>query len=274
MKWRYNLVSPVVKGYKDSEIGYLYGCSDNWKKSNGTDLMTIAGFDMDPTLIRPASWKRFPKDADDWEWAYPNVKSKLRSLHKKGYEIIIVTNQGGIKSSIPKLEEFKQKLENIERDICEDYPNISFRIYCLNNKDVHRKPYPTILMNHKIDRAKSFYCGDAAGRQNDHSGSDIKFAYNLRLRFMTPEKLFAGDADSQGIIEYPISPYNQEILKRREYQYVQNSQAMQELIIMVGLPGSGKSHITDMIMRYYKSINQPIDYISLDILRSKPKMFR
>ena len=43
---------------------------------------------------------------------------------------------------------------------------------------------------------ESFYCGDAAGRPKtdtrpkDFSDSDIKFAANAGLKFMTPEELF------------------------------------------------------------------------------------
>ncbi len=42
----------------------------------------------------------------------------------------------------------------------------------------------------------SFYCGDAAGRPKtetrpkDFSDSDIKFAANVGLKFLTPEELF------------------------------------------------------------------------------------
>jgi bifunctional polynucleotide phosphatase/kinase len=45
----------------------------------------------------------------------------------------------------------------------------------------------------EIDMKESFYCGDAAGRPKtatrpkDFSDSDIKFAANVGLKFMTPE---------------------------------------------------------------------------------------
>jgi bifunctional polynucleotide phosphatase/kinase len=50
-----------------------------------------------------------------------------------------------------------------------------------------------IFPGFEIDMTASFYCGDAAGRPKtatrpkDFSDSDIKFAANVGLRFMTPE---------------------------------------------------------------------------------------
>lgn len=37
-----------------------------------------------------------------------------------------------------------------------------------------------------------YYCGDAAGRKNDFSDSDIKFAENLQVEFKHPEEIFKG----------------------------------------------------------------------------------
>ena len=56
----------------------------------------IAAFDMDSTLIITKSGKRFAKNAKDWQWWHHSVPEKLKSLHKEGFKIIIITNQGGI----------------------------------------------------------------------------------------------------------------------------------------------------------------------------------
>lgn len=39
----------------------------------------------------------------------------------------------------------------------------------------------------------SFYCGDAAGRPDDHSSDDMLFARAIELKFMTPEMLFLNE---------------------------------------------------------------------------------
>ena len=47
----------------------------------------IAAFDLDYTLIKPKSGKKFPIDKNDWEWMYSNVPNKL-----KEYGIITVND--------------------------------------------------------------------------------------------------------------------------------------------------------------------------------------
>ncbi len=43
-----------------------------------------------------------------------------------------------------------------------------------------------------IDNSSSFFVGDAAGRDNDFSCSDRKFAANAKIDFKTPEEFFLG----------------------------------------------------------------------------------
>lgn len=54
-----------------------------------------------------------------------------------------------------------------------------------------------ILSGSLIDYEKSFFVGDAAGRDEkkpfkkaDHSDADLKFAQNVGIRFLTPEEFF------------------------------------------------------------------------------------
>ena len=52
----------------------------------------------------------------------------------------------------------------------------------------------------QVDKDKSFYCGDAAGRPKttfkkaDFSADDMVFARNVGLEFHTPESCFLGKA--------------------------------------------------------------------------------
>ena len=276
MRWEYRLIFEAVKGKKDSEIGYLYG------KTNGYDselqhikkspLTMVAIFDMDQTLITTKSKRRFPIDDTDWKWNYSSVKDILNKYHEMGYQIIIITNQAGIKSNENKLQEFKQKLQAIETDIIKSFPDITFQVFCAIHKDIHRKPFPTFCKDIKFDRNQSFFCGDAAGRVGDHSDSDIKFAYNTRLIFRTPEYIFLNDKTSKGVLNYPIVPYSPEVLNTKKYMYIQNSLSRPELIVVVGLPASGKTYIVNSIVNECKINWIKVDIISLDVIKSKPKM--
>ncbi|VBB18286.1 DNA kinase/phosphatase Pnk1 [Yasminevirus sp. GU-2018] len=277
MHWRYVLVKDAIKGVKDSEIGYLYGESDNLKKTKSVAKRKIAGFDLDQTLIDTMSGKKFPKDSDDWRWAYDNVKDKLEEYHDKDFEIVIVTNQAGIKSSETKMDEFKKKIENVERDLVSSHPSVSFKLFCAVHKDVHRKPYPTFFKNlnseNDIDITNSFFCGDGAGREKDHTGADIKFAYNCAIDFMTPERLFLGDRNSVGVIEYPIKPLDPKLFDpKTRFKYSRNDDDKPELILMVGLPASGKSFIARQIVQQCEKEGVTTNCVSLDVLKSKPKM--
>jgi bifunctional polynucleotide phosphatase/kinase len=276
MRWLYRQVTthPGNNDRNGSKIGYVYGTSNNYEEQNHGQEHKIASFDLDQTLIGTMSGKKFSKNSTDWKWMFPIVKQKLYSFHKKGYDIIIATNQAGIGSSVAKLNEFKNKMQNIETDILTSYPGMKFRIYCMIHKDIHRKPYPTIFENMQIDRNVSFYCGDGAGRKNDHTSTDIKFAYNLRLIFRTPENLFLGNRMSRGILNYAINPYSKDVLDAKPYEYTVNHDMKPELILMVGLPGSGKSHIARTIIDQYCVSRNNIVSVSLDQLKTKNKMFK
>jgi len=65
-------------------------------------------------------------------------------------------------------------------------------IYASENVEIgklhYRSAYPVIDANNGfVDMAESYFVGDAAGRPNDHSGTDRKWAMNAGLKFHTPE---------------------------------------------------------------------------------------
>lgn len=54
----------------------------------------IAFLDKDGTLIRPKSGHKFVQSPDDQE-LIPGVSDRLKELTNKGYELVIISNQGG-----------------------------------------------------------------------------------------------------------------------------------------------------------------------------------
>ncbi|CAF4244268.1 unnamed protein product, partial [Adineta steineri] len=101
----------------------------------------------------------------------------------------------------------------------------------------------------KIDKSKSFYVGDAAGRpdkwrtkaKKDHSSADRLFAVNLGLKFYTPEEYFLGL--SKAIYDMPkFEPKSlRSIQSLLEPSTATMTLDKTEVIVMCGLPASGKS---------------------------------
>ena len=129
---------------------------------------------------------------------------------------------------------------------------------------VFRKPRPGFweyLQKYKndgleIDMKNSFYCGDAAGRirikgKKDFSCSDRLFAKNVSVKFYVPEELFLNKTsneeiawpkfDPKKLLENPpqlLDPPNSDLTKTH-----------QEVILMVGVQGSGKSFFAEKYLQ-------------------------
>ncbi|KAK4750673.1 hypothetical protein SAY87_004155 [Trapa incisa] len=170
------------------------------------DSSKIAAFDFDGCLVN-TSVKRVGADA--WSLMYPAIPEKLQKLYSDGYKLVIFTNESNIErwknkrkvavdSKIGRLNNFIQ-LVNVP---------IQVFIACglgksnkVGEEDPFRKPKPgmwNIMEKHfnsgiPIDMDESFYVGDAAGRENDHSDADIKFAQAIGLKFYVPEEYFDMD---------------------------------------------------------------------------------
>ncbi|XP_017471555.1 PREDICTED: uncharacterized protein F21D5.5 [Rhagoletis zephyria] len=216
----------------------------------------IAAYDIDGTIITTKSGNVFPKHADDWQIIYPEVRKKLKLLHQSGYKICFFTNQGGIASGKIKLDDFKRKIKEILQKL-----DVPVQVFIAVEEGLYRKPLTGMwqyLVEHQneiveIDLAKSFYVGDAAGRpesgsgknkrKKDHSLTDRRFAANIGVSFYTPEEHFLAKPTEQWIKpEYePAEVVNNTHIPLLEPENVELPSDETEMIIMVGLPGSGKS---------------------------------
>ena len=236
--------------FKDNE-DYLIGKSKSFEYKK-----RLAIFDLDSTLIKTKSGNIFAKNIDDWKFLYNNINDILESYHNNNYSIIIITNQAKTdsKTIITKITNICKKLENIE--IC---------VFIANKRNKFRKPSPCfyydIINTEEKYNSKSFYCGDAAGRRNDHSDCDYKFAKNCNILFKLPEQIFDN--------------INNIILPQIKYPSLNNTydnllftphNKKKEMIVMIGNPGSGKSTIAKMINEKYK-----FDIVSQDITKTKVK---
>ena len=218
----------------------------------------IAAFDMDGTLICTKSGRVFPTNIDDWQLLYkPQVKDVMQKLHHEdGHKIVLITNQNGIGTGKLSLSDFRQKIEAIVKEL-----DVPLQLFAATEKHcVFRKPRPGFweLLNRnyngqvQIDQANSFYCGDAAGRirakgKKDFSCSDRLFAANAGLKFYVPEEIFLKrkcteeikypDFNAKKFLDNPpdlTSPSHAKLLSSN-----------QEVVLMVGVQGSGKSHFAE-----------------------------
>ncbi|KAK4387138.1 Polynucleotide 3'-phosphatase ZDP [Sesamum angolense] len=170
------------------------------------DSKKIAAFDFDGCLAKTSVKRRLllpghchkihhtlfgaeSVGADAWSLMYPSIPEKLQSLYNDGYKLVIFTNESNIErwknkrqaavdSKIGRLENFI-KLVKVPIQVF-----IACGLSSGKPEDPFRKPKPGMwrIMEREfnsgleVDMDQSFYVGDAAGRPDDHSDADIKFA--------------------------------------------------------------------------------------------------
>ena len=217
-----------------------------------------AAFDLDYTLIKTKSRRLFAKDKDDWEFLYDNIKDDLIRLSKQ-FNIIIFTNQKGLNhknTENVKRKDFLYKINSIATEL-----NIPLHIYVSLKHGYYRKPLTGLWeLYHHIISPLNFYCGDAAGREDDFAITDWMFANNINIQFYTPEQLFLNKSET---IEYTWPTYLTDYIGKPEEIILPQKDKL--LILMCGYPGSGKSSLA-------KSFQLPI--ISNDILGTRAKCIR
>jgi bifunctional polynucleotide phosphatase/kinase len=227
----------------------------------------IASFDLDGTLISTKSNKKFPIDSNDWIWKYEIVPKRLKELYNNNYSIIIVTNQAGL-STDEKIEEWKTKINNIQKEL-----GFQLLVLVAITKDEYRKPFPTFrkYFPSKITN-DSFYCGDACGRKNDFSDTDLKFALNCGLQFLTPEHFFLDEKN-----DFPNVTYMFDLANKIKSTDIDFKPRHKEVLIMVGLQGSGKSTFAKNIAnKTYILDNNNFNYciVNQDELKTMPKCLK
>lgn len=250
---------------------YLFYIPNNFKITE-----KIAGFDLDHTLIKPASGNVFPKKFDDWILWEDSVSTKLHHLINNKYSVCIFSNQSKIKSK-EDTSLFKNKMESILKLL-----NIDIPIFISINKGFYRKPFTGLwdlmikVLNVKLISPDSFYCGDAAGRfakwkkgkKKDFACTDRMFAYNISVNFHTPEYIFLNESESEKwcFNEIVIHHKFSDNIKHDKLNELDNKKS-KIMYISVGAQGSGKSTVANKYFDTYKTISQ-------DELKDKKKCIK
>ena len=214
----------------------------------------IATFDLDGTLIRPLPGRStFDRDPNNWQYWNSNVIPRLKTLISENYTIIIFTNQGGYSPKTVAKEGSNntliKKFTNILYNLSEN--GINPILYAVLGRGEVAKPYrkPEPFMWYQFLKdynimvhtngsytITGFFCGDAAGRPGDHSDCDSQFARRIGLLFFLPEQLFVHTTEQQD----PIIPEITEDIEVQDPIGCINN-GPQELVLLVGYPGSGKT---------------------------------
>ncbi len=236
---------------------YQYSLSC-FQPANLTLTTRIAAFDLDGTLIRTRSNKRFAVDANDWELFHPfKVQDHLNRLHSDGYTLVIISNQLGVSKGKVDLGEIQNKVVSMAKEV-----GLPFVFMLATNNDHYRKPRVGSwecleqLVGTPIDKEHSFYCGDAAGRPSDFAASDYQFAMNIGIAFQTPEQLFLGQPQSL----QTMWSFDPRLLRSSQSSNPDINRTLHtllvEIVLLVGPPASGKSYLASQLSGEYVVLSQ------------------
>lgn len=242
----------------------------------------IASFDLDNTLVYQKSGKVFATGPNDWTLLFKNTMKKINKLVKKKYTIVLFTNQAGI-------EKKKVTVDNVQERIRLILTNLgifdsTFVFIASSSSDHFRKPCigmwdfceSQIFMDKEIDRSKSFFVGDAAGRiknwkphtKKDFSCSDRKFANNVGINFFTPEEYFEEMPPTQkslwnwdtASLRFDPKKYlenkSDETFDTDVLSFVKDKNDRRFMFFMVAPPASGKSTFVNEYLGNFTRINR------------------
>jgi bifunctional polynucleotide phosphatase/kinase len=202
----------------------------------------IAAFDYDHTLVCPKDGKTMPSNVEDWKWLYPNIPDELKRYNEEGFSVVVFTNQ----SKPWKVIQIQYVLQTLQIPV--------FIVVASDKCDYKPNPilYDVLVGSEKIDKTQSFFVGDALGGKGDWADSDKVFAQNIGFKCLSPEKMFVPiqEKTSVDIPQFTLPE-------------------SQQVIIMVGYPGSGKSTVAKHICEDERFV-----LIQGDVHKTSPKMLK
>lgn len=221
-------------------------------KNYPINFTKILLFDLDHTIILPKSGNKFPKNKDDWKLFNENVKTILQSY--KNAFIGIITNQSGLRGE--KQNDWMYKLNEISKQI-----PIHFVFASIGHNN-YRKPatHSWLYLKNYLNTTCTnvTYVGDAFGRVNDFSDTDLKFALNCGFKYKTPERFFKTEnyIPEQFTVTVPDLHYytDIEIDKMLDNIHQLSQIHLKVQIIMIGLPASGKSFLSKLLQEKFTCI--------------------
>jgi bifunctional polynucleotide phosphatase/kinase len=241
----------------------------------------LAMFDFDGTIVKPKDGRRFPKNREDWKFLFPQVPLIFLQYHIKGYQIVLITDQ----THDWKVEMILDVLEEIDKIYKEKYIELSktnpLYIHILIHREKNsKKPNFTFFENEigPFKKEVSIYIGDACGREGDWSNVDLEFSKNIGVTCLTPENiwfdsiLLNDESIKKELSSLILIPSVNPIEEDYKVDNVFFPIFEKEMIIMVGLPGSGKS--TFIEMNILNDYGEMYERVSGDELKTESKMLK
>lgn len=249
--------------WENVEKSYIFGFDPQTIiKTNSTRIDKVYLFDLDYTLIKTKSGKKFPTSKNDWEFLVPSVPSKLTKLTTQSNCVVgIISNQGGLKTE-NQIGDWIDKLNQINKQIKVDFVfasvgNDRFRKPLDGSYEFIKKKLQDINWTKLEGLSKIYYVGDAFGRTDDFSDTDIKYAINCGFKPKTPEIFFGIGIKSQLVksanITYPVINYYNSVEQNDFFQMLFNiiETHPKVLVMTIGLPASGKSFLRKELIKKF-----------------------
>lgn len=269
----------------------------------------IHAFDFDSTLVCQKSGHKYPIDENDWQFQFENVREKLQHEYEENNNtLVIFSNQSGVEKNKINIETVKGRFENFLKNI--DVPvwcfialgNDHFRKPCRFMWDImigllenHIQDYSHNIYNESTkiawDLSNCLYVGDAAGRTKecfansdskrgkDFACSDRKFAFNIGIKFKTPEEYFLEEEvcsktmwkwdgfDPQNYYDRHKTERITQLDQILDKSTGDASGELQEIVVLVGPPSCGKSTFCAEYFPNHVRIN-------MDTLKTKAKCLK
>lgn len=218
---RWSIYKSLLKGVYATTAGSNGASGQQRRDEDPKEAVAVAAFDLDQTITHTKSGSPFPVSGSDWRWFNGHVKSVLEAIGQgrwSGYggiestnwRVVVITNQGGfVYGSGKRSEWFVERVQQIARQL-----DIPLRVYAATKPkkgmpDLYRKPSPEIWNEIvkdfeqeglDVEKERSFFVGDAAGRPSDHSDADIAFARAVGVQHFLPEEFFVPETATTTLV--------------------------------------------------------------------------
>jgi D-glycero-D-manno-heptose 1,7-bisphosphate phosphatase len=143
-------------------------------------------FDVDGTLVKTKSGDEFRKTPDDWE-LLPGRKEYITKLLKDGFEVALITNQGGAAFGYFELVEMHQQIADLASQLGDiafyiDYTHPKGFVSGLGRNSWRRKPGPGMvyeaILSACVNPDETVFIGDRPEDQEAAENAKIDFIWS------------------------------------------------------------------------------------------------